>query len=468
MGKQTRLGSLVILALLAWPLQAPARAPMAVKSPQEVIEELFQQARPHLEAVLAGRLEKLPRFQVTTAEHLRKSPDKDLEVQIRRQFPHLRGETLSRAVTAAQKASISATLARHQAGSEIIHVFPDHLSAISRWNAGIASANSPQFLQLAMVHETVRFMLDQRYDLARRRKECLDAEELQALEACVAGRAQWVTRAVAKKLGSEKLFPLLAQRYLHVPDVAPDAALRLVSQSVVREQHWACHHGLSFCQYLADQGLDDVEKAIFTRPPRQARWITRPQLYWRAHQNGRPDLIAVMSKLQNAVPQAEWVGAQQSWTPAMVSQVAGMLNEKARAEKVLESWDEGRTLVWSHKTDRGAQVALSVVRYETSAGARAYFGFAADLQRKRDETPGVCGPTLKVLESKSAALKMPDVEDAMRTDKRIQLGAGNQPIPVHMVLARAGELVVECSWHGFSAEPAWAERMIAAALKAAR
>lgn len=462
MGKQSRIGVLVVGAVVA--LHGQTRA----QTEDGQIAELFGKARPHLEAVLGRRLEKTPQFRTVTAEQLRRQADAEVEGHVRAHFPHLRGQELVRAVQAAQQVCAAATVARHGAGSEIIYVVPDNLRAISRWDDSLAAVNAPELLQLCLVCETARFDLDQRYDLNKRRKECLDAEELQALEACVEGRAQQVTREVARRLGTEALFPFLIKHYLYAPDAGPDAALRLVGQHAVRQRHWAAQHGLAFCTYLADRGVRDAEKQVFERLPRQVRWITRPQLYVQAVEAKRADLAAVMARLQGAVPQAEWVGAQQSWTPAMIRQVAGMLNEKARAEKVLETWDEGRTLVWTHKNHAVAQVALSVVRYETAAGARGYFGFAVDLQRKRDETPGACGPALKVLESTSTALKLAGVDEAVRTDKRIQLGADAQPIPVSMVLVRAGELVIECSWHGFTADPAWAERIINATLKAAK
>jgi hypothetical protein len=37
---------------------------------------------------------------------------------------------------------------------------------------------------------------------------------------------------------------------------------------------------------------------------------------------------------------------QQAWTPVMVQQVAAMLGERARADRLVAAWDEGRSLVW--------------------------------------------------------------------------------------------------------------------------
>src|SRR5205823_11638206 len=125
-------------------------------------------------------------------------------------------------------------------------------------------------------------------------------------------------------------------------------------------------------------------------------------------QANRPDLASVLEPLEGTFPPAEWLALQQTWTPAMLGQIAGLLGApKERVEKIAGTWDEGRTLSWSQRNRPDRQVALSVVRHDTSAGARAYFGFAVDLQRKQDTLPpGTCGPTLRVVESKSTGIRL--------------------------------------------------------------
>ena len=88
---------------------------------------------------------------------------------------------------------------------------------------------------------------------------------------------------------------------------------------------------------------------MFARPPRQTKWIEQPQLYVRAVRAGRPDMTAVLSAIESALPAAEWSVQAQAWTPEMLVQVAGLLGERARAEKVAQDWHEGRSLVWTRK-----------------------------------------------------------------------------------------------------------------------
>jgi hypothetical protein len=218
---------------------------------------------------------------------------------------------------------------------------------------------------------------------------------------------------------------------------------------------------LVFFNYLEEHGLRDAEQRVFTAPPRQITWIHRPEFYLRAIQSRRKDLTAVLSHLEASLPTLEWTATQQSWSPAMIRQVAELFGEKDRAEKIMPLWDEGRSLVWTCKKDSGRQVALSVVRFGNAAGARSYFGLAVDLQRKRDALVGnSCTAGMRILESRSAAVTLRRAEEAVRSDKKIQFSSGKVSIPVCTLLARFGDLVLECTWHGLEGDTAWAEKVL--------
>src|SRR5205823_6135804 len=104
--------------------------------------------------------------------------------------------------------------------------------------------------------------------------------------------------------------------------------------------------------------------------------------------------------------------------------------------------------------------AVSLVRHASEAGAKIYFGFAVDLQRKQDQLAGgSCAPSVRVLDSKATAVKLPGFDEAVRNDKRVQYGSAGEPLTVSTLLARAGDVVVECSWYGLAAETEWASRV---------
>jgi hypothetical protein len=439
------------------PPMPPTVTPAALGT---LANHLWEPLRPHLEAVLGAPLEAVPQIRTVTTAQLSQVADADLDAHLRWHFPQLRGDTLTATRRVARQIVASSTIAQYVEGSDTILVVPEALPRIAHWDESLAAVDSPAVLQLALVHETARFLLDRRYHLTKLRAACRDGEEHQALLAVVEGRAQQVTRQVAVRLGQEKLFPLLAQRYLRVPDEAPDSGLRAVSQTALRQRHKACVQGENFYSVLADAGLRDAEQRVFGRLPRQQRTIERPDLWLRALDQNRPDLAGVLESLESALPAEEWQPFQQTWTPAMLAQVAGLLGTpRERVDKVAASWDEGRTLLWSHRQHPERQVALSVVRHDKPAGARTYFGFAVDLQRKQDTlTPGNCGPAIRVLESQSSGMQLEGFDEAVRNDKSIQYGDA-APVAVHLLLARAGDLVVECTWYGAGTEPALAERL---------
>jgi hypothetical protein len=199
---------------------------------------------------------------------------------------------------------------------------------------------------------------------------------------------------------------------------------------------------------------------VFARPPRLVQWIEQPELYVRAA--GGPDLAAVLRRVEQALAPEDWAVTQQSFTPVMVLQVATLLRAREQAEKAVKTWQEGRSVVWSRKSHPGQQVALSLARFDHAAGARLYFACAADLQRKHDEASNnpSCGMPLKVVESRAVAVSIQGLEEAVRTDRRVQIPGATTTLPTSTFLGRAGTQVIEITWHGTAPDSPWAERLV--------
>jgi hypothetical protein len=472
--------TLVLFALTA---AAQSQEPVDVGHLQRWLDT----ARPVVEQMFGHELPRLPRLLVP--ETLPLYPDGDeILFNLRSRFPHLTDHGYQEAVKDVLAVHQQTVIARYllqrtpssQAGNEASIVFfpanhlhmPRWLESLRphqaagkrdmQWHDGLKDAASLDFVKLAVVHEVVRYALDSRYQLGRLRESCRDADEWFALQAVIEGRAQWVTQRVAKHLQLDTIFPLLAARYLYVPDVSPDPGLRAISQSVVRQQHWAYAQGLAFWTYLESQGKAD-EKAVFANLPRQPRMIEQPEAYLRQAAAPRPDLHTVLANLEPQHAASEWASTQQPWTPEMCIQVAGLLNEKSRAEKIVQGWQDGRSVIWSWKNAPECQVALSVVRYESEAGARGYFGFALDLQRKRDELSNQpCGLPLKVIDSRSSNPNLTGVDEAIFFEKKMQYVNSKQTMASHLLLLRKGDRVIEFTWYGMSADTAWAQRILSA------
>ena len=471
------------LVLLALAMTARSQETVDVDRLQGWLDSV----RPVVEQMLGYQLPRVPRLFVPEPPIY---PDgHEIVLHLRSRFPHLNDHGYSEAVKDVLAVHQQTVIARYMLrgnqawqSSDVasMAIFPSNHLRMARWvdslkanradngkqdaewHDGLRGTASLDFVKLAAVHEIVRYALDSRYQLSRAREACGEADEWFALQAIIEGRAQFVTQRVAKHLQLDALFPLLAARYLYVPDVSPDPGLRAISQSVVRQQHWAYSQGLAFWAHLESQGKAD-EKAVFANPPRQPRMIEQPEAYLRQVAAQRPDLRTVLANLEPQHAAREWASTQQPWTPEMCIQVAGLLNEKSRAEKIVQGWQEGRSLIWSWKNAPECQVALSVVRYESEAGARGYFGFALALQRKRDELSNQpCGLPLKVIDSRSSNPDLSGADEAIFFAKKMQYMNSNQTLSSHLLLLRQGDRVIEFTWYGLAADTAWAQRILSA------
>jgi hypothetical protein len=447
-------------------VQAALAAPVFGQTPASKPEELFATIRPHLEAVLGGRLQRLPVFRSAKPADLAALPDGLVDLQVACQFHDLDDATRDRLRTAATSALRGAAVAALQEGTDSILVVPDNAAQIARWDVSLTAVPSEAFLRLALVHETMRWILDQQYDLPKRRAACRDSEELVALQAVIEGRCQWVTRQVARRLGDEATFALLAEVYRHVPDTRGEGTERVLCHDVQMRRQWCCTKGMAFFDYLDKAGVKDAEARAFVHPPRLATWIERPELYLRSERLNLHDLGELLTRLEGELPAEEWQAVQQPWTAAMFAEVAGMLSEQGRAEKVMQGWDAGRSLVWSHRAEPNRQVAVGVLRFVDTAAARAYVGLAVDLQRKQDELlNAACAGRGGVLDSRSESLHLNRADEAVRAVKKVRLSDKTDAVSMTQVWVRAGERVVEFTWQGVPADTEWAQRVLDVVLK---
>jgi hypothetical protein len=419
-------------------------------------EDLLEEARPHLEAVLGVRLQRFPPTRAVSSAEFAKLADAVLDRELPWRLGDLDETTLARTKAVALGSLRGAMVAGQHEGDEAILFAPANALSISGWDKTLAGMRLRAFLRLELVHEVARRFLEQRYDLPARRAACREPEELFALQALVEGQAQYLTRAIARKLGDEETFPVLAEALRFAPEREGDGTARLVSRQVASRRRWAYLQGLAFFDALEAAGIKDAEARAFARPPKLTAWIDHPELFVRAEQLGLSDLSDALTRLSGALPAKQWAAVQQPWTAAMIEQTATLLGESARAERAIKCWEAGRSLAWSDRSDPGRRITLGVIRFSDEASAASYFGFAVDLQRKQDDLLGGANRTL--LESKSSALSLTGYEEAVRSDRKTQLGE-RSTLAVTQIWARTGTRVVELTYHGLSADDDWGRRI---------
>ncbi|MFN4260969.1 MAG: hypothetical protein ACK4RK_16875 [Gemmataceae bacterium] len=175
--------------------------------------------------------------------------------------------------------------------------------------------------------------------------------------------------------------------------------------------------------------------------------------------HARAELAERIGRVERLLPELTWQVQPQPWTPAMLQQVAEMLGQRERAEKVLHSWLDGQSVVWSQRAAPDRMIALALVRFASSEAARAYQGLAIDLQRRQDEFFAAASPSRRVLDSRGSSWTIPGVEEAIRSDKKLVLSDDSPPIAVTIVIIRHGPLVLELSGYNQTIDPAWAEQV---------
>jgi hypothetical protein len=456
----------ILLGAGLWPADATAGAQSPAVAQPEQMAKLLAEAKPHLEA-LGIRPSAWPRLRVVGSTEFSACPNPNLEARLAATIKDLRSADKQRVLETTRMSCAKAMVAQLCEGTGTILVCPTNMPSIARSDAALARVNSAGFLQLALVRETVCYYLEQRYHLAQLRSGCSDVDARQALEAVIEGRVRQVTHQIAGRMKLDA-YSVLQESSMHLfinAEFGDSFFVQFMAGKAEQQRIRAGEQGAAFWDYVLSQGLREAQ--VFAVPPRQVSRVARADLYIRALRAHRRSLSDVVEGLGTALPAAEWRAAQQPFSPDMVRQVAEFLSDRGCAEKYLASWDEGRSLVWTNRMDPARQVALSVVRFENATAARAYFGFALDLQRKRDTlSGGSCTPTIRVLDSRTTDLSLPHAEQAVRSDKRLALGPGGAPVPTSTLLVRAADVVVECTWNGLPGDIAWGERLLAAFLPA--
>jgi len=467
----------VFLGVFLAPLQAPAQPP--APAGQDTAAALFNRARPPLEEALGYPLNSPPCFRPVNAAELQQIADPELEAQLRWQFPGLADAARKQALEATRDAFRAVSVALYRSGSDIL--LPANSPRLAQWAeyqapAGTTAAEfRKDFVTLALVLETARLALDQRYQLTRRLAACRSRDEFDVLEALYEGQALWLTRRVARRLSLDACFPLLPDRLdcmLRRPADATfddraehaslsDRELYTLCWLTLCERHRTAIFGLGFFDYLEKQGIGNAADRAFGQLPPKLAWVEHPELYCNAELRAPDSLVQVLDRLGDEFRKRNWDCNPQPWTPEMVRQVAANLGAQEQTERVLHSWKDGAALLC--KTNAGAgELAVGVVRLTDEAGARAYFGLSAELQRKQDELLNTRPDSpQRVAKSETHALPLPGTDEAVRTDKEFQEEALAQPAHVSTLLVRTGHLVALFTWRELTPDPDWAGRFLA-------
>jgi hypothetical protein len=457
---RAKLGAVILAAGAI--VSGAAGGPGTGLSPTEAAG-LFAEARPHIEAVMGYHFDPAPRFRMANDRDRENWRRTEVEAQIGWQFPDIAragGTALADAAREARRGYMSASIAGASGGREII-LFSSNGGKIALWDPALTAVGTRTFAQLALVHEAVRMALESHYNVTDRERACGDGDSFFATLALVEGRAQWVTHEVAKRLGTEAAFPLLAQVWLHMPDGPGNPAVRSATQEFYRRRYWMLESGLAFQEALVRAGISN-ESTIFNRHI-PSMWIDHPDRCVRALRERRTGLEAVLASIECTLPPDLWEPRQEACTPEMIKQAAGTYGEAERAESALAACEEARQVVWTGRPAVRA-IALNLIRFETPASAAAYYRFALTLQQKVNQRLANGSGALRLVDERSKAFDVSGVDAGTWTDKRLGVsGSHSGPgssIPASTLLAQDGALVIEIQWQNVPGDENWARRAI--------
>ncbi len=432
------------------------------------IKQLYAQAAPFIQEALGRKVPNDIQFQVVDTKTLATIPSWNVKTFLSWRFPGTKREQWLRTYERCHDLYCQRVVARHLEGTHKIVVVPDQLPTIAKTDKSLRNVYSLQFLQLAIVHEVVRLSLEEEYNLLDKRFDPHSLDDVRIQRSLIEGRAQWVTQHVARRLKTDSYFPLLK----HVWDVAAKAKIRENGlhdawQATVQMQRDSYGKGLAFFHLMTRVRPPVHEAQIFQNPPQQWAWIENPRGYLAVLPRGDLGLRKVITKLQTQAVLKGWKARQQAWTPNLLVQVGELLEAKDRAATIARHWVDGHSLIWVQTANPTVNIALNVTRYDAAESARAYYGFALDLQRKREEyLAKALGNSAVVGKSRVRGINLSGVDDAMSITTLVE-GDSNQT-PSGMVLARKGPVVIEVHFRGISTDVRWAEDAIHRTLRAVR
>ncbi len=457
-----------VLLLMVLAIFALVAARMAISQPllnqpkSNPFKNQINQLVPLLQEVSGYKLPKDVEARPVSSQELVQLPEWELKALIAWKFPNQSRDIQTKAYNVTHHLSCQMSVARHVKGTNIILVASENQKRIAKWDKSLHTADSPQFLTLALAHELALYVLESKYQLLDKKYDPDNLEDLEILQALREGHAQWITWQIAQRLGLEAHFPLLANRFLHVPDHSLNPQLQAISQKVFLHRYMVYLKGFQFC-YLLDRKKREALGRVFANLPRNWQQIESPDLYLEALNSPQTDIRSLLLDIEKRFSPPKWQPRYQSWTPKMVQQVANTLGMENRAQNVLVEWEDGRSLLWTNPQNPGQFVALTLVRFRSEEGAQNYYGLGIDLQRERDKhLARPQGASLRLINTRNTSINLPGVKSALRNDKTLQVAGAKQILHSTIVLAQEGDLVVELSFQDVTPDEEWMHRVVEA------
>ncbi|MGF1579518.1 MAG: hypothetical protein ACFCD0_09160 [Gemmataceae bacterium] len=450
-----------IMAVLLFFVGTPSRA----QTPAEGVRQLYEQAKPFLQEALERKVPEDVQLKIVKTKVLRSIPSWNVKTFLSWRFPGMKKDQWQQVYRRCHDLYCQQVVARHLEGTHSVVVIPDHLQPLAASDPTLREVYSLPFLQLAIVHEVAKLALEEEHKLLSRRHDPHSLEDVRIQRALVEGRAQWITEQVARRIKTESYFGLLKQVWDVAAKVdAPENGSHDAWQATVQMQRDSYGKGLAFFRALSEKRSTMSEAQIFRNPPRRWKWIEAPQQYLKVLSQGKLQLRKVIGRLEKESILKGWTTRQQAWTPDLLTHVGQLLGAEKEAAEIAKKWVDGHSLVWMQKENPTATISLNLTRYDGEESAKAYIGFALDIQQKRDEyIAKAFGSSSGAGKSQVRYVKLHGLKNVIQITTTFK--TSSKQTSMGMVLARKGALVLELHFRGVPTDIGWAASAIQATLR---
>ncbi len=232
----------------------------------------------------------------------------------------LRGATLKKQCELEAQAYSSALLAKVAMTGAALHVCPENFKRIADITPEWAGIQSPDGLDIILIHELVHVWQERRYKLETFIGTPRSLDALLARSAVLEGHAQLVTRAVAQRRGISEAFELLERTQTEVPDSTTDPAARQQMQLTQAVTSFTYAQGLRLWdEVIAELGRPAAVELLFTEPPSSTRAVEREGQYLHPTPEPEVDLDRAIRQLRR------YLGEFEKQPPQVVPMMHGAL-----------------------------------------------------------------------------------------------------------------------------------------------
>ncbi len=421
------------LILFALGLQAPQEFTIT----DETLAAIIKDVKPLVEKAGGAAFKTEPKLMLSSAAEVRKVLARELEPQVRMQFPDAGEDGHKTQAAGLAEMLAGSLLGKYEPEGHRVHVVPDNFIKLARLYEQ-PRINSADYLRVVAIHELVHALDQERFKAMDRIADAKTLEQLIVWGAVLEGHAQHVTRAI---LASEKRGELFTEFEAFMTSTPPGLSEgeKVLSQMLTLNLQFSYIDGRKFFDALAAGERKTYVEDVFKTPPVDKDVFLHPETYY------APRKKAAARELK-----ALWeeVGKErEGWVPQKIRMGEHELRasfgdfvDKDKVSVAVKALVGGEMLMLQPKDLSGSKlVGILIVQMETAAAAESFLGLFDELMRAKDAR--MKEGDIRIVKADYAPLKLKG--DVKNSRARKLVAFHGQEVTVADVTAVVGEFVLE-------------------------